>query len=96
MTERLDTWVTWLLALINVTIAPRFAAAHAIAYPCFPEERLPIYLMGSNGSRVPPDVTKTFFPARSRTGSVIALNSLRMRAVSGNLPTPTSLPVSRP
>ena len=42
------------------------AASAAIAYPCLPELRLAITRTASIGSRVPPAVTTTLVPARSR------------------------------
>ena len=52
----------------SVTLAPRAAASAARAWPCLPEERLPTKRTGSMGSRVPPAVTTTCSPARSRSG----------------------------
>ena len=45
--------------------APRAAASSAMAWPCLPDERLPMKRTGSMGSRVPPAVTSTCSPARS-------------------------------
>ena len=41
------------------------AASSAMAWPCLPDERLPMNRTGSIGSRVPPAVTSTRRPARS-------------------------------
>ena len=54
------------LAAMTVTSAPRRAAAAANDSPIRPEERLPMYLTGSIGSRVPPAVTSTRTPAQPR------------------------------
>ncbi len=50
----------------RVTWAPRAAAASAMAWPCLPDDRLPMKRTGSMGSRVPPAVTRMRTPARSR------------------------------
>ena len=49
----------------RVTLAPRDAASSATAWPCLPDERLPMKRTGSIGSRVPPAVTTTRSPVRS-------------------------------
>ena len=46
----------------SVTLAPRAAASSARAWPCLPDERLPMKRTGSIGSRVPPAVTSTRTP----------------------------------
>ena len=51
--------------MTSVTLAPRLARACAIAWPCFPEERLPMYRTGSMGSCVGPDVTRVLTDAKS-------------------------------
>ena len=61
-----------------------------------PEERLPIYLTGSIASRVPPAVTKTRFPSKSCSSEITDARKLRISEVSGNRPTPLSVPVRRP
>ena len=84
------------LAIINVTSAPRLSAATATAAPCLPLERLPIYLTGSIGSRVPPAVTNTFLPNKSFLIPKTVSNLSMMERVSGNRPGPMSSPVNLP
>ena len=50
----------------SVTMAPRRAAATASAWPCLPEDRFEMKRTGSSGSRVPPELTTTCRPCRSR------------------------------
>ena len=57
----------------RVTLAPRAAASSARAWPCLPDERLPMKRTGSIGSRVPPAVTST-----RRPGEVAAAPSTRL------------------
>jgi len=47
--------------LMSVTVAPRCAAAFAIAKPIFPEDLLPIKRTGSIGSLRRPGSDKNFF-----------------------------------
>jgi hypothetical protein len=86
----------------RVTLAPRDAASSAMAWPCLPEDRLPMKRTGSMGSRVPPAVTSTCSPSRScrpvpvpRPASTSETAST-MRAGSASLPAPTSPPARRP
>ena len=58
-----NNWV--LAAVTNVTFAPRWRAACAIAIPCLPVEGLPIKRTGSINSRVPPALTSTVLPCKS-------------------------------
>ncbi len=78
----------------SVTSAPRAAASAAIAYPIFPEERLPMKRTGSIGSRVPPAVTSTFQPSSGRARSRAAASTIS--AGSAIRPTPSSPPASAP
>ena len=48
--------------VIKIVFAPYKLAAFAISYPCFPDEKLPIYLIGSIGSKVGPAVISNFLP----------------------------------
>ena len=66
----------------SVTDAPRRAAATAMACPCLPEERFVMKRTGSSGSRVPPALTTTRSPCRSRRVA-------RGRAARGRAPTIT-------
>ena len=54
------------VVVTSTTSAPRSAAASARAWPCFPDDRLEMKRTGSIGSRVPPALTTTRRPARSR------------------------------
>ena len=92
------------LAATRSTSAPRSTAARARAQPIRPEERLPRNRTGSRCSRVPPALTTTRRPARSRAaarctieGSVsTAVATAASSAGSGRRPGPVSGPVSRP
>ena len=92
------------LAATRSTSAPRSTAARARAQPIRPEERLPRNRTGSRCSRVPPALTTTRRPARSRAaarctieGSVsTAVATAASSAGSGSRPGPVSGPVSRP
>ena len=68
----------------------------AKAKPCLPEERLPINLIGSIGSRVPPAVMIIFLPTKSEVATSASLIALMILVLSGYRPTPTSVPVIRP
>ena len=46
--------------VIKIVFAPYKLAAFAISYPCFPDEKLPIYHIGSIGSKVGPAVISNF------------------------------------
>ncbi len=91
-------------AATRVTRAPRRAAARARAMPCRPEEALPRKRTGSRASWVPPALTTTCRPARSRarTASTVAGSSsseaatAAMSKASGRRPGPVSVPVRRP
>ena len=98
-------------ACTRVTRAPRSAAADASAQPWRPEERLPRYLTGSMGSRVPPAEMTTCRPCRLLSPSPEASCAPANPAAacvkaaracdticsgSGIRPTPESLPVRRP
>ena len=98
-------------ACTRVTRAPCSAAAAASAQPWRPEERLPRYLTGSMGSRVPPAEMTTCRPCRCLSPSPEASCAAAPPAAgcvrasracdtissgSGIRPTPESLPVSRP
>ena len=54
------------VVVTSVTDAPRSTAASAMAWPCLPDERLPMKRTGSIGSRVPPAVTSTCRPCIDR------------------------------
>ena len=79
------------VVVTSVTFAPRAAASSASAWPCLPEDRLPMKRTGSIGSRVPPAVTSTRSPARS--GSVSARSTAAtIVAGSARRPAPTVAP----
>ena len=89
-------------AASSVTSAPRFRASSASATPIRPEERFPTKRTESSGSRVPPAVTSTRFPASvsdsprsSRTRAKIASGSLiRPIPSSPSASSPVSGPIS--
>ena len=98
-------------ACTRVTRAPCSTAAAASAQPWCPEERLPRYLTGSMGSRVPPaEMTRCrpskrlfFSPRASCAAAPSATGCVRVARAcdticsgSGIRPTPESLPVRRP
>ncbi len=91
-------------AATTVTSAPRHAAAAASARPMRPDDEFPTNRTGSSGSLVPPALTNTRLPARSRAAITSAswgrANSARatwwMSGGSGSRPGPESAPVSRP
>ncbi len=75
--------------LIRVTFAPASCAAVAIAYPIFPELRLPIKRTGSIASKVGPAVTIIFKPCSSpeikhccRADKISATSNMRPSPVS--------------
>ena len=84
------------LASTSVTDAPLFRASAAIAAPCLPELRLPMYRTGSIASRVPPADIRNFLPFKSCTDPMCSRKLEMISEVSGNLPTPESSPVKRP
>ncbi len=100
------------LVVTSTTSAPRAAAASATAWPCLPDERLEMKRTGSIGSRVPPALTTTRRPARSRPRAAERRDSgpdpdgfamartddaaSTMSAGSARRPAPTSPPANRP
>ena len=71
------------MVVTRVTLAPRLAASSATAWPCLPEDRLPMKRTGSIGSRVPPAVTTTRSPVRSCSCSAVRSPSMAATIVLG-------------
>lgn len=94
--KRLSDASAVILPHTSMTCAPRSAAALAMAIPIFPLERLPIYLTGSMGSIVPPAVTRTVLPSRSRRGYSASMTACSMTEGAASRPSPTSPQASIP
>ncbi len=87
------------VVVTSVTDAPRSTAASAMAWPCLPDERLPMKRTGSIGSRVPPAVTSTCRPCIDRGVPDVVSSSVAaatMSTGSASRPAPTSPPARRP
>ena len=84
------------MVVTRVTAAPRRAATSAIAYPCFPDERLVMTRTASIGSRVPPAVTSTRTPAKSPVATSTFAAAATMASGAARRPSPASPPARRP
>ena len=80
----------------SVTVAPRAAASSASAWPCLPDERLPMKRTGSIASRVPPAVTSTCRPREIAWRQDGRSTAATMSLGSARRPAPTSPPARRP
>ena len=79
----------------TVTLAPRRTHSSEIAWPCLPDDRFAITRTASIGSRVPPAVTTTLRPSKSRSARDRSA-AATMSAGSARRPLPISPPARRP